>query len=187
MREVEWVESIAEHLRRSRLGRSTGIGIRTGLRLAYGHEIAGYRKDRADVRTSTFQTDLVVLEYDSAGDWKPRVVVEAKIDSITTHDAITYSQKANEHRSVYPYLRYGVMLGNRKNHPLPGRLYRHGTQFDFMISFVGTRLTRTESKGLGELLSEEIEASRLLEKLLYESRKRGRDRYWLFRRRLEVR
>lgn len=83
------------------------------------------------------QTDLSIVEHIDAERWTPRVVVEAKLGSVTTHDAITYSEKAATHRSVHPYLRYGIMLGEREHHPLPGRLYRHGAQFDFMVSFRG--------------------------------------------------
>lgn len=36
------------------------------------------------------------------------------------------------------------MLGDRKHYPLPGRLYGHGAQFDFMISFVSTEPTGEE-------------------------------------------
>ena len=37
----------------------------------------------------------------STNRWKPRVVVEAKLGSITTHDAITYNQKAATHRDFW--------------------------------------------------------------------------------------
>jgi hypothetical protein len=108
------------------------------------------------------------------------------VGSITTHDAITYSHKAANHRSVFPYLRYGIMLGNRQQYPLPGRLYRHGTQFDFMISFKGYDLSHKERKSFRELVLEEVEASRALEKMIYQSRNRDRDHHALFHRRLTV-
>ena len=31
--------------------------------------------------------------------------------------------------------RYGIMIGGHGHYPLPGRLFRYGTNFDFMISF----------------------------------------------------
>ncbi|GAB4286004.1 MAG: hypothetical protein Kow0081_4020 [Candidatus Dojkabacteria bacterium] len=61
--------------------------------------------------------------------------IEAKINSVTTHDAITYSQKAQTHKNVHSYLRYGILIGNRKDYALPGRLFRHGQHFDFMLSW----------------------------------------------------
>lgn len=96
-----------------------------------------------------------MIEENHDGSWKPRVVVEATVGSITTHDAITYSHKAANHKSVFPYLRYGIMLGNHQHHPLPGRLYRHGTQFDFMISFQRHDLTQKEREAFRDLLLEE--------------------------------
>ena len=104
--------------------------------------------------------------------------------SITTHDAITYSQKALSHKTVHPYLRYGIMLGNRQRYPLPGRLYRHGAHFDFMISFAGTRPTELEMDRFTEIMGAEIAASRQLEKIIYESRLRDRDRYTVLHKRL---
>lgn len=184
--ESEWVESMAGLLTSSRRSLPDGLRIRTGLRLAYGYEIVDHTEQEARATPTLFETDLALVEASRDGSWKPRVVVEAKLGTITTHDAITYSHKASQHRAVYPYLRYGVMLGNRGHYPLPGRLYRHGANFDFMISFVGYEVSRKERTRFVQLLAEEVEASRTMEKLLYESRKAGRDRYQLLRRRLEV-
>jgi hypothetical protein len=79
------------------------------------------------------------------------------------------------------------MLGNRKHFPLPGRLYRHGVQFDFMISFRGTEPTESETAMFVKLLQDEVTASRTLEKILYESRRKGRDHYTLLHRQLTLR
>ena len=89
-------------------------------------------------------------------------------------------------KAVHPYLRYGIMLGNRQHHPLPGRLYRHGAQFDFMISFCGTEPTNDELTLFVKLLKAEVSASKTLEKILYESRRRARDHYTLLHRQLRV-
>ena len=113
-------------------------------------------------------------------------MVEAKVDSITTHDAITYSQKAANHRSVFPYLRYGIMLGNRQHYPLPGRLYRHGTQFDFMISFREYEPSAKELEAFRDVLLAEVQASQALENMIYESRRRNRAHHTLFHRKLTL-
>jgi hypothetical protein len=115
------------------------------------------------------------------------VVVEAKILSASTHDAITYSTKAAAHRSVYPYLRYGVILGKRGRFALPGRIFRHGAHFDFMASFRGFRPSSTEMSTFLEVLRSEVHASRTMQSLLFESRKQDRDRYTVFHRKLQVR
>jgi hypothetical protein len=124
-----------------------------------------------------YQTDVLIIERTTTDVWKPRVVIEGKIDSVTTHDAITYSEKAFAHKRVHPYLRYGILLGHRKHYPLPGRLFRHGLYFDFMVSWVSYEPTPTEGKDFFALLLEQVEASRHLEEMLYQSRRAHRKRY----------
>jgi hypothetical protein len=102
------------------------------------------------------------------------------------HDAITYCHKAANHKSVFPYLRYGIMLGDRENYPLPGRLYRHGAQFDFMISFKEHVPSERKITRFLAVLLEEVEASRALENMIYESRKRACDHHTLLHRRLTL-
>jgi hypothetical protein len=185
MNEVEWVEHVAARLRKQSWLSKQQLCVQTGLKLAYGCEIATYGST-IDPRVIRFATDLALTETTPPERWKPRVVVEAKLGSITTHDAITYSQKAAVHRAVHPYLRYGVMLGNRKNHPLPGRLYRHGAQFDFMISFCSETPTGLEMSRLVDVLKGEVAASKTLEEIMYQSRKPGRRHYTLLHRQLRV-
>jgi hypothetical protein len=78
------------------------------------------------------------------------------------------------------------MLGNRQHYPLPGRLYRHGTQFDFMISFQEYKLSSKELEASRDVLLEEVRASQALENMIYQSRRRDRDHHTLFHRRLAV-
>jgi hypothetical protein len=152
----------------------------------FGYEIRAYRYEKEpETEAIEFATDFIVVE-DIDGGWKPRVVVEAKVGSVTTHDAITYSQKAANHRSVFPYLRYGIMLGNRQHYPLPGRLYRHGTQFDFMISFRGYKPSTKELEAFQDVLIAEVKALQALENMIYESRRRDRDHHTLLHRRLTL-
>lgn len=185
MSEAEWVKRVASELRGLELFNQGGLSLETGLKLAYGCEILSYGS-QPEPQNINFETDLAIIETIEVGRWKPRVVVEAKLGSITTHDAITYSQKAASHRAVHPYLRYGIMLGNRKDSPLPGRLYRHGAQFDFMISFRGIELMESEMAMFDELLQAEVQASKTLEKILYESRRKDRDQYTLLHRQLKL-
>ena len=185
MRETQWVELVADAVQPELEHLGYSFRVETQFKIPYGNEIRAYREE-PESEAIPFATDFVVVEDYPDGSWKPRVVVEAKVDTISTHDAITYSYKAAHHKYVFPYLRYGIMLGNREHYPLPGRLYRHGTQFDFMISFKGHDLTQKERDAFRELLLEEVEASRRLENMIYESRKRDRDHHTLFHRRLIV-
>ena len=186
MRETEWVELVADRVRTGFAWSEQSLRIETQLRIPYGYEIRAYR-ETPEAEAISFATDFSVIEELPDGSWKPRVVVEAKVDNITTHDAITYSRKAADHKSVFPYLRYGIMLGNRQHYPLPGRLYRHGTQFDFMISFKEHEPSARELEAFNALLLEEVEASKALDNMIYESRKRDREYHTLFHRKLTVR
>ena len=186
MRETEWVEFVADAVRGGIAGSDQSLKIETQLKLPYGYEIRAYRQEREpESEAIEFATDFIVVENLDGG-WKPRVVVEAKVGSVTTHDAITYSQKAANHRAVFPYLRYGIMIGNRQHYPLPGRLYRHGTQFDFMISFQWYEPSPREIAAFRSVLMAEVEASQALERMIYESRRRDRDHHTLFHRRLDL-
>jgi hypothetical protein len=185
VREAEWVELVADRVRTGLAQSEHSLRIKTQLKIPYGYEIRAYREE-PEAEAISFATDFSVIEELPDGSWKPRVVVEAKVDSITTHDAITYSRKAADHKSVFPYLRYGIMLGNRQHYPLPGRLYRHGTQFDFMISFKEHEPNAKELEAFRAILFEEVEASRALENMIYQSRRKDREHHTLFHRKLTV-
>ena len=170
MRETEWVELVANAVKPELAITGHSFKIKTQAKIPYGYEIRAYREE-PETEVISFATDFLVVEEYSDGSWKPRVVVEAKVGSVTTHDAITYSHKAANHRSVFPYLRYGIMLGYRQHYPLPGRLYRHGTQFDFMISFKDYEPSSKELEAFRDVLLEEVRASQALENMIYQSRR----------------
>jgi hypothetical protein len=154
-----------------------------GKRLSYAFEIREYGADGPTERgNEQYETDLLISEDCAGAGWKPRVVIEAKLGSITTHDAITYSEKAATHKRVHPYLRYGILIGDREHYPLPGRLYRHGVYFDFMLSWVGMKPTPTELRSATAVLTQEVHASRQLEEILYSSRSPRRKRYTVLHR-----
>jgi hypothetical protein len=127
MRENEWTNTIKELLQGANLG--DDICFDTLNKVPYAQEVLSYNLDfeKDEESMMAFETDLLV--YEKADTIKPRIIIESKINCITTHDAITYSYKAQTHKNVTPYIRYGIMLGNRKHYPLPGRLFRHGTNF----------------------------------------------------------
>lgn len=187
MNELEWAESVQELVNTCLKKSHPTLTMRLGARLPYASEILLYR-EHSPVRhdSVSYQTDLLVTEEIDQDTWKPRVVIETKIGTVTTHDAITYSEKAFTHKRVHPYLRYGILLGHRRHHPLPGRLFRHGLYFDVMLSWAGEAPTRREAKTLMDLLLDEVEASRHLEEILYSSRRSGRKRYVVLHRPLRL-
>ena len=131
MKETEWAKLVAEKID----SELSSFKVEAGKKLAYANEIVEYGEDDTLYNKMAYETDILIYEINKNNTWKPRVVIETKIDRVTTHDSITYSQKAATHKYVHPYLRYGIFLGHRGNHPLPGRLFRHGAHFDFMISW----------------------------------------------------
>ena len=70
-------------------------------------------------------------------------------------------------------------MGNRGDYPLPASLYRHGMFFDILMSFESFQPTEMEMVLFTHIIPEEIEASRKLEKIIYQSRKKDRDKYIL--------
>jgi hypothetical protein len=56
---------------------------------------------------------LLIAKRQSQDILVPRFEIELKPARISPHDAITYSQKAATHKSVHPYLRYGILLAHR--------------------------------------------------------------------------
>jgi hypothetical protein len=108
-----------------------------------------------------FEQDLLVFERAEHGDTSivPRVIAEVKLDRVTTHDALTYSEKARRIRVIYPFVRYGLLLGRIST--IPGRVLRLGQEFDFIL-VVSYPTPSGEMDALGRLFSDEIEASRHL-------------------------
>lgn len=187
MTENEWTRSILDKLAPV----IAPLMISTQQKIPYLQEIESYQTSSDTVadwipnyRTpDSFETDMIVFEQKD-GVVIPRVVVEAKIKKVSTHDVITYSRKAELHKNVMPFLRYGMMLGNRKDYPLPGRLFRHGGCFDFMFSFKGFSPQPYEWDAFVEMIEREIEYSRKMEEMLHESRKPGRKRYFMLEKQL---
>ena len=128
-------------------------------------DAASIRKPRRGV--SAFQTDLCILEKKTEDIWLPRVVLEFKT-GITTHDVLTYSVKAQKHKAVYPYLRYGLVASDES--AVPGRFFTHNTGLDFCLCTYGLADDAVGIEVL-DLLSSELKASHLLEKITFEPKK----------------
>lgn len=180
MRENDWTKEICEILRAQNLGENIYIDVLK--KIPYAFEISSFSQDweiAPDAFDETvFETDMVVYEKNGSK-IIPRVIVESKVGTVTTHDAITYSQKAMYHKNVIPFVRYGIMLGARETYPLPGRLFRHGTNFDFLFSFVDYAPTTKEQNAFVDMIKKEIEYSRKIEEILTNSRSRNRKRYYM--------
>ena len=160
----------------------------TRQKIPYSQVISGYSEDwepeYKDPRP--FETDLVIYELKD-GKRIPRVIVEAKVKGITSHDAITYSYKAEKHKNLTPHLRYGIMIGEHGDKALPGRLFYHGTNFDFMFSFSfleDEEPFKTELETFTDMILKEVVYSKTMENILEDSNKKGRTRYYMMQKQL---
>lgn len=180
MKENDWTKSICELLQKQELGENIYIDVLK--KIPYAFEISSFNEDweieAQNSSEASFETDMLVYEK-ANGKIIPRVIIEAKVGTVTTHDAITYSHKAMYHKNVIPFVRYGIMLGARETYPLPGRLFRHGTNFDFLFSFVDYSPSDLEVDKFVEMIKKETTYSRQIEEILSNSRSPNRKRYYM--------
>jgi hypothetical protein len=112
-----------------------------------------------------FEQDILVFErVQGKTSIVPRVVVEAKFRGVTTHDAMVYSEKAERIRTVYPYIRYGMILEDFQN--IPARVLRLGLGFDFILS-ISNPPKHVELHTLVGLIQEEVDFSRKLGRIFF--------------------
>lgn len=138
--------------------------VRRGANLYYEIVVDEALRITADPRKpvrgqSAFQSDLCVFERGAEGVELPRVVLEFKTD-LTTHDVLTYSAKAARHRTVYPYLRYGVVLA--KPAVVPRRFFTHNDALDFCIAVGGGVPEQVVA-----LVQDELAASQRMQALVF--------------------
>lgn len=108
--------------------------IQTNKSLLYKLEVdveGNLRPNASDLRDPkrgqfAFQTDVLI---ESASSRIPLVVIELKFGGFSTHDIITYSSKAARHKEIYPYLRYGFLVGG--SGVLSKKFLTHNQGFDF--------------------------------------------------------
>jgi hypothetical protein len=158
----------------------TGARIKTGMSVLYempidddGKVHMGVDQDSGEPirgKGTGFEQDILVFEEKTKGQTTviPRVIAEVKYNSVTTHDAIVYSYKAECIKRVYPFVRFGMVLGGFDT--IPGRVLRHGKHFDFVLAMAHP-FTPTQMEAFKALLSQELAASRSLGGMLRGGRK----------------
>lgn len=99
-----------------------------------------------------FQTDLLIRNNKV-----PLVVVETKFGGFSTHDVLTYSTKAMKHKEVYPYIRYGLVVGGRSK--IDRKFFTHNAGFDFAVAMENTE---DDLKELVEILKKQIQNAELM-------------------------
>ncbi len=183
MSENDWTKSICDRLKPILKERS--LECESLQKIPYSQEIVKY-SDKWEPEFENpicFETDLVIYEINN-GNIIPRVIIEAKLGRVSTHDAITYSYKAEKHKNITPHLRYGIMIGEREHYSLPGRLFRHGTNFDFMFCFVGTEPSKEEWCAFIDMILKEVDYSQLMDEMLHNNRSKNRKHYYMLQKQL---
>jgi hypothetical protein len=127
-----------------------------------------------------FEQDILVYEEKSKGNTTiiPRVIAEVKYGRVTTHDAIVYSYKAECIKRIYPFCRYGMILGGIKT--IPGRVLRHGRSFDFILTLTYPFLP-VQILEIGAMFLSELETSRVMGAVM-----KGTKKLRVFRRGIEA-
>lgn len=99
-----------------------------------------------------FQTDILVKN-----DRVPLVVIETKFGGFSTHDVLTYSTKAMKHKEVYPYIRYGLVVGGRNK--IDRKFFTHNSGFDFAVALGNLE---DDLKELVEIVEKQLKAAELM-------------------------
>ena len=76
----------------------------------------------------------IVLEKDNAQNTShvglPHVIIETKVKQPNTHDILTYSQKVEMIKTIFPYCKFIFLIYGT----ISPRTFRHGLNFDQIIS-----------------------------------------------------
>ena len=149
-----------------------GCTVRKGANLYYRIPLRSDEKtcvaswDRPSRGRTAFQTDLCIFRL-KKGHEIPRVVIEFK-RGMTTHDVITYSDKALRHKQVYRWLRYGMVSFGLD--AIPSRFFLHNEGLDFCLAIKDPRDERHLRSRLDFLVESQVKISDELESLQFRGR-----------------
>ena len=177
MIEQEFTDRLVEYLREN-MTSLEGCEIETKRSVLYniyfddnGHLCLNLNEKNEPKRGSGqgFEQDIIIFEkneelFKTSTCIVPRVIAEVKYESITTHDIIVYTEKSQLIRKVYPYVRYGLILGGLNK--IPGRVLRLGLNFDYILCVTIENLEEVK-----KIFDEELNASRQLCDALFKKRK----------------
>lgn len=108
-----------------------------------------------------FQTDILIKNAKV-----PLVVIEIKYGGFSTHDILTYSAKALRHKEVYPYVRYGLVVGGANK--IDRKFFTHNSGFDFAIAISNEQYNFEE---LVNLIKEQLHVAECMLDVLKGNRK----------------
>lgn len=155
MNEKEFTESVRQKLQ-ERLGDYEVLTHENLIYKVFINDILDYQPKNPEKPSRgnlSFQTDLMIKK-----DNLPLVVIEVKYTKFSSHHILTYSTKAQRHKEVYPYLRYGFLVGNLN--VLYNRFFIHNYGFDFAIAV--ENLETENMNKLTKIINSQIENAKLL-------------------------
>lgn len=168
--EAEWMGSLvsllSEHLSTVFPEGESAMRVESGVNLAAGYQILDYAEKSARHSVLFHKADLLVREEGTGGRWTPRVAMECKYGELNSKEALAYNARAEQFKSVHPYLRYGLLIGGYDGLSLPVRVLKNGANFDFIIAWEGAEPRGLTRDRLGAIVVAEIDASRVLSTLL---------------------
>lgn len=175
-KENEWTKSIAELLRKE-LDEEKYLVV-CFERVPYATLI----KDNGDVDVWKYEVDLLIKEKVN-NEYMPRLIIESKYNCISSHDVITYNDKAKCHKSLYCGLKYGMMVGKCKD-SVPSRFVQHGDNFDFIIAFKDDEPTEKEFKVFVDIIKDNLYSGNKMENIVFNRRKKNKERYFCIERKV---
>ncbi len=153
-------------------------------KIPYSVFINSYTDNNADVNIMKYEVDLLIKEK-RGNQSIPKLIIESKYGKITTHDTITYSNKAKAHKDLYSGLRYGLMIGNSSEKGVSPRVIHHGNEFDFMIVFGEDEPNDKEWKIFVEVVKRNLIISDKLENITTDKRRKDKVRYCCIEKNIE--
>lgn len=173
--ENKWTEEIAVRLKEEL--DSNIYEVTCFEKVPYLVNIKGYEDGKEILDVMKYEVDLLIKEKrDNCS--IPRLIIESKYGKITTHDVITYNNKAKAHKGLYSGLRYGLMIGKSTEKNISPRVINHSSEFDFMFAFSEDKPNSNEWKTFVEVVKRNLETSNKLESIVSERRKRDKKRYY---------
>jgi len=157
MSETEFRQELKEKLE-EKLGNN--YGIKQNKNLIYKVIVnKNLQYEPNDPRTPTrgdyaFQTDLLIEKKESS---LPLVVIEIKYEGFSTHDVLTYSTKALKHKEIYPYIRYGLVVG--KKDKIDSKFFTHNVGFDFAVAL--EKIDNANLERLSSIIQKQLESAEL--------------------------
>ena len=145
-------------------------------KVPYSVYIEDYKNEEEKIKYRKYEVDLVIKEK-RGKNLVPKVIIESKYNTYSTHDVITYSIKAKAHKELYNGLKYGFMIGNCNEKSIKSRSLSHGENFDFMFVFSDELPTDKEWNLFVNVIKRNLDSSNKYENIISDRNKKDKNNY----------